>query len=110
MTSFEYLWALLEPKKEYEPVRNRCLRLWETFPLEQQRRIYRTIRERKKESLFVDYNPLFAIQRFSQPPKPQTLSFRDYYAKFGTTEEQNGWRMVRPQKAGDPPVHYVKAG
>lgn len=94
MTSFEHLWALLEPKKEYEPVRNRCLRLWESFPLEQQRDIYRTIRDRKKESLFVDYNPLFAIVRFSQETKPQTLSFNDYYAKFGTTEEQNGWRRV----------------
>ncbi len=94
MTSFDYLWALLEPKKEYEPVRNRCLRLWESFPLEQQRRIYRTIRERKNQSLFVDYNPLFAIKRFSQPPQPQTLSFNDYYTRFGTTEEQNGWRRV----------------
>ena len=62
--------------------------------LEQQRYIYRTIRDRKKESLFVDYNPLFAIRRFSQPRKPQTLSFNDYYIKFGTTEEQNGWRRV----------------
>ena len=94
MTSFDYLWALLEPKKEYEPVRNQCLRLWETFTLEQQRSIYRTIRDRKKESLFVDYNPLFAIRRFSQPPKPQTLSFNDYYTKFGTTEERDGWRRV----------------
>ena len=58
MTSFDYLWVLLEPKKEYEPVRNRCLQLWETFTLEKQRRIYRTIRNRKKEHLFVDYNPL----------------------------------------------------
>ena len=94
MTSFEYLWALLEPKKEYEPVRNRCLQLWETYTLEKQRRIYRTIRDRKKEHLFVDYNPLFAIERFSEEPQKQTLSFSDYYAKFGTTEEQNGWRRV----------------
>ena len=52
MTSFDYLWVLLEPKKEYEPVRKRCLQLWETFTLEKQRRIYRTIRNRKKEHLF----------------------------------------------------------
>jgi hypothetical protein len=37
---------------------------------------------------------LFAIRRFSQPPKPQTLSFNDYYTKFGTTEERDGWRRV----------------
>ena len=94
MTSFDYLWTLLEPKKEYEPVRNRCLLLWNTFTLEKQRQIYRTIRNRKKEHLFVDYNPLFAIERFSAAPQKQTLSFNDYYTKFGTTEEQNGWRRV----------------
>ena len=94
MTSFDYLWELLEPKKEYEPVRNRCLQLWETFTLDKQRNIYRTIRDRKKEHLFVDYNPLLAIERFSETPQKQTLSFYDYYTKFGTTEEQNGWRRV----------------
>ena len=94
MTSFEYLWELLEPKKEYEPVRKRCLLLWDSFPLEKQRWTYRTIRDRKKEHLFVDFNPLFAIERFSKEPQRQTLSFNDYYAKFGTTEEQNGWRRV----------------
>ena len=99
MTSFDYLWELLEPKKEYEPVRNRCLSLWNTFDLDKQRRIYRTIRDRKKEKLFVDYNPLFAIERFSKEPQRQTLSFDDYYKRFGTTEEQNGWqRVFLPEK------------
>ena len=94
MTSFEYLWELLEPKKEYEPVRNRCLLLWETFTIEHQRAIYRIIKKRKKEHLFVDYNPLLAIERFSKMPQKQTLSFNDYYKKFGTTEEKNGWRRI----------------
>ncbi|MBO4454018.1 MAG: hypothetical protein J5761_03060 [Paludibacteraceae bacterium] len=94
MNSFDYIWTLLEPKKEYEPVRNRCLLLWNTFTLEQQRRIYQTIRNRKKEHLFVDYNPLFAIERFSRAPQKQTLSFNDYYIRFGTTEEKDGWRRV----------------
>lgn len=94
MTSFEYLWELLEPKKEYEPLRKRCLQLWETFALEKQRQIYCTIRKRKKEHYFVDYNPLFAIERFSRGPQRQTLSFNDYYVKFGTTEERDGWRRV----------------
>ena len=94
MIPFETLWELLEPKKEYEPVRKRCLLLWSTFSPEKQQAIYSTIRNRKKEHLFVDYNPLFAIERFSKTPQKQTLSFNDYYAKFGTTEEQNGWRRV----------------
>ena len=107
MTSFDYIWALLAPKKEYEPVKNRCQLLWETFSLEQQRSIYRTIRDRKKESLFVDYNPLFALMRFSQPQKkPQTLSYNDYYAKFGTTEEHDGW--VRTFLPNEHRTIYVK--
>jgi len=38
-------------------------------------------------------------------PRRETLSFNDYYAKFGTTEERDGWKMENPtgQK-----VIYVK--
>ena len=52
MIPFETLWELLEPKKEYEPVRKRCLLLWNTFTPEKQQAIYSTIRNRKKEHLF----------------------------------------------------------
>jgi hypothetical protein len=30
------------------------------------------------------------------PPKRQVMSYADYYAKFGTTLEQDGWHMVNP--------------
>ena len=35
------------------------------------------------------------------------MSYAAYYAKYGTTEERDGWKMVKPQKPGDPPVYYV---
>lgn len=37
-------------------------------------------------------NPYFFVQDFTV--HRQILSFSDYYAQFGTTEEQNGWRRV----------------
>ena len=40
-------------------------------------------------------NPFFFIQDFRLRPV-QTMSFNDYYAKFGTTEERNGWKMANP--------------
>ena len=49
-------------------------------------------------------NPYFFILDF-QTKRTQTLTFNEYYAKFGTTEERDGWKMANPtgQK-----VIYVK--
>ena len=94
MIPFEQLLALLEPKKEYEPVLGKCQRLWESFSSEKQDFVYRTILEKKERKSFVDYNPLFAIEKNSAPPRPQTLSYADYYARYGTTLETDGWRRV----------------
>ena len=41
--------------------------------------------------------------------RAQKMSFNEYYKQHGTTEERDGWKMVKPQKAGDPPVYYVKS-
>ena len=86
-----------------------CLRLWETFDAQQQQQIYETIRNKLQAGKFVHYDPLKAIgDNKPQGPKTEILSFNEYYTKFGTTEEKDGWKMVKPQKAGDPPVYYVR--
>ena len=107
MTTFPHIWALLAPDEQYYPVKKRCQKLWDSFPVEQQRLIYKAIDTKKKERKFVDFNPLFAIQKNANPPrpKPQILSFNDYYARFGTTVEQGGWKMTNP--TGNK-VIYVK--
>lgn len=53
---------------------------------------------------FTQY-PLFALKRTYAAPKPQLLSYSEYYARYGTTEEKDGWKMENPtgQK-----VVYVK--
>ena len=86
-----------------------CLRLWETFDAQQQQQIYETIRNKLQAGKFVHYDPLKAIgDNKPQGPKTEILSFNEYYTKFGTTEEKDGWKIVKPQKAGDPPVYYVR--
>jgi hypothetical protein len=108
MSTFNYIWSLLEPKIEYANLINKCKELWDSFPIEKQRIIYASIRRKKIEKKFIDYNPLFAIRNnATEPLKPrtQTLTFKEYYARFGTTLEQDGWRMTNPT---GQQVIYVK--
>ena len=105
MSTFKYIWALLEPKTEYTNLINKCKELWDSYSIETQRDIYRTIRKKKLEKKFIDYNPLLAIRNNIPPKQPQTLSFADYYARFGTTEEQGDWHMENPT---GQQVIYVK--
>jgi len=92
METFVFLWQLLESHGVVPGKKEECARLWATFTLEQQRHIYRSIRDKLQAGKFVNYNPVYAV-RENAPKRqpPQVLSYTDYYAKFGTTEEQNGW-------------------
>lgn len=67
MDSFQYIWALLAPKGEYKRRYNACRRLWESYPIEQQRYIYTTIRTKKTKGEYVNPNPYFAIEDNSIP-------------------------------------------
>jgi len=68
MSTFNYIWTLLEPKTEYANLINKCKELWDSFPIETQRAIYAKIRKKKSENLFVDYNPLLAIRNNAIAP------------------------------------------
>ena len=110
MISFEQFWELHNPHPEYRQMRRFCEKTWNDLAPEKQELIYRTIADKKSKNQFVDYNPYYAIQKNSCPPRRSfKMSYADYYAKYGTTEEKDGWKMVKPQKAGDPPVYYVKS-
>jgi hypothetical protein len=111
MDSFGWIWQLLAPQGEFCRRMGACRRLWDSFDLEKQRAIYRTIRDKLAAGEFVSENPYYAIYDNAYPPRKKqqrVMSYADYYAKYGTTEERDGWKMVKPEKAGDPPVHYVK--
>ena len=85
-------------------------RYWATLSPEQQRYVYTTISTKLREDKFVQYDPIRAIKENLPKVKKQKqiLSFDAYYDIYHTTEERDGWKMVKPEKAGDPPVHYVK--
>lgn len=103
--SFDDIIRLLDPKPDYDRVRGKCRDLWNSFSPEKRQYIYCRIEEKKKRKEFVDYNPLLALKRTYSAPKPQIMSFNDYYAIFGTTEERDGWKMENP--TGNK-VIYVK--
>ena len=107
MYTFYEIWTLLEPKAEYANLINKCKELWESFPLEKQQEVFLKIEKKKLEKKFIDYNPLLAIRNNSiERSKPQqVLSYADYYARYGTTEERDGWKMANP--TGNK-VIYVK--
>jgi len=95
MKTFNDIWQLLSPKVEYANRRRACYELWCNLSENQQDTIFETISEKMSKGKFVDYNPLFALRNNCQRPL-QTLSYADYYAKYGTTEPRDGWQMANP--------------
>ena len=107
MRSFEEIWALLKPEGEYKRRRGACERLWQGYEPGRQEAIYSKIEGKLARGEFVNENPYFAIEDNAKEIKKRKLvmSYADYYAKYGTTEERDGWKMANPtgQK-----VIYVK--
>ena len=104
MKTFNEFWELLSPKVEYANRRRACYDLWNKLPENRQDALYETISDKLSKGKFVDYNPLFAMKNNSQPKQMQ-MSYADYYARYGTTEEKDGWHMENP--TGNK-VIYVK--
>ena len=70
MSTFDYLWKLLNPQGEFIYRERACRRLWDTFDLSKQREIYGRIREKKRRGEFVNDNPYFAIVNNVAEQKP----------------------------------------
>ena len=101
MENFELFWELFDPDPEFNNRRRACRAIWEQKG-EQQQAILEFLRSGKQRS---SNNPYYFLADFRI--RRQVMSYADYYAKFGTTEERDGWKMENPtgQK-----VIYVKAG
>ena len=102
---FEKFWKIHNPKPEYAHMQRYCRKIWDTLPPEKQELICQNICTKREKGQFVDFNPYYAIQKNGTPPRQQILSFNDYYARYGTTEPQDGWKMANPN--GNK-VIYVK--
>ena len=99
MENFELFWELFDPDPEFNNRRRACRALWEQKG-EQQQAILEFLRSGKQRS---SNNPYYFLADFRI--RRQVMSYADYYAKFGTTEERDGWHMVNP--TGNK-VIYVK--
>ena len=95
MDTFGFLWNLLLSHGVVPGKMDECARLWGTYTIEEQRQIYCSIRDKIRAGKFVHYNPVRALQENApQKKQQQQLSFNAYYERFGTTEEQDGWKRV----------------
>ena len=95
MASFDFLWKMLDEHGVIERYKGDAFDLWNTLTLDQQRTIYRSIRNKIRDGLFVNYHPVKAIRdNIPKPPKYKVLSYADYYARYHTDLEHNGWRRI----------------
>ena len=95
MNSFDEIWQLLNPQAQYANRKRACYEMWQSFSPEQRERIIAIIKDKLAKGKFVDYNPYFAIKKNSQQ-QTLTLSFDEYYDRFHTTLERDGWHMANP--------------
>lgn len=105
MEQFNELWAMLRKHGSSTKREKECARLWSTYSPVLQQQIYNAIRSKLKQNKFVHYDPLRAIQENAKAVRTQTLSYKEYYARYGTTESRDGWQMANPTRQQ---VIYVK--
>ncbi len=99
---FEIYWNLFKPDEQFENRREAAEQEWDKHP-EKHEAIVAWLR---KHGAYSGRNPYFFIQDFQvKQPRQQVLTYAAYYAKYGTTEERDGWKMENP--TGNQ-VIYVK--
>ena len=88
---FNTFLSLFQPDKEFTNRLGAAQRLWEQCSPHKQQAIIAWLETHGK---YPGRNPYFFILDFK--PQQMQMSYREYYAKFGTTEEQGGWHMANP--------------
>ena len=103
MNSFSYIWKLLAGRGFItDRYKEDASRVWDGYTLDEQRAIYRSIRDKLHAGKFVHYNPVIAIQE--NAPKrvvaePQLLSPAEQWRNI-----ENGVRMAVVKWKGRCPV------
>ena len=93
---FEFLWALLYEHGASAKKEEGTRRFWDTLTETEQLHVFNTISTKLKKGKFVHYDPIRAIKENRPREQQQILSYNEYYARYGTTLEQDGWRMANP--------------
>ena len=108
MDSFFYIYQLLESHGVIPNKKDEASRVWSQYTLEQQRQIYRSIQQKLAQGKFVHYNPVIAIRdNAPRAPSMQIISADEYYRRFGTQENLDGW--VRTFLPEQQKTIYVKS-
>ena len=104
---FCHIWDLLVSHGVVPSEKQQAQSVWNTYNLDQKRAIYRAIRDKIRAGKFVNYHPALAI-RENAPKAPRVLiiSAADYYRKYGTQANQDGW--VRKFLPDQHKTIYVK--
>ena len=101
--SFDNYWTLISPSHDFDNRYDAAKAEWEAHP-EKQEPIIRWL---KKHGAYPGRNPYFFIQDWQvKPPRRQVLSFKEYYARYNTTEERDGWKRVHLEN--EQKTIYVK--
>ena len=95
---FETTWDALVENGSSRRNREATKHFWDTLTADKQRRAHDNITRKLREGRFVHYDPIRAIKENCRniPGTETQLSYNAYYARYGTTEEQAGWKMVNP--------------
>ena len=108
LMDFESLWQLLYDHGASGRKKEGTEHFWNTLTPQQQEQVFTTISTKLQEDKFVQYDPIRAIKENIIRRKRQVLSYADYYTRYGTTEEVDGWKMRHLQE--EQRTIYVKAG
>ena len=100
---FEQYWRLIGGDVNFSDRKTAAEKVWSLCAPEKQQAIIEWL---QKHGRYPGRNPYFFILDF-QTKRRQTLSYKDYFARYGTTEETDGWHMENPTGRQ---VVYVKAG
>ena len=96
MFTFNDLWELLHDHGATDKKKGDCARLWDSLTALQQQQLVTIIRSKLQQDKFVHYDPLRAMRENIRQARKLVLSYAEYYAKYGTTRERDGWKMENP--------------
>ena len=91
-TRFEDMWSVLYDHGASDKKEEGTRRYWASLTPEQQHEAFTTISKKLKEGKFVQYDPIRAIKENIKPVCALQMAFEDYYKKYGTTEDTDGWK------------------
>ena len=101
---FELYWQLIGGDVNFSDRKAATATLWAQHP-DKHEGIISWLQRRGR---YPRRNPYFFILDWqTKRSRREILTFNQYYERFGTTEEQDGWKMENP--TGNK-VIYVKAG